>query len=58
MSLRDLVGALATDYARPKGFPRSDTLFNLGCTEEQSERYPWVARLSGATAPVFRAISG
>ena len=56
-----LFGALATDYARPKGFPRGDTLFNLGYTEEQSERYPWVAKLfgiEGGNAPVSRAISG
>ena len=38
---------LGTYYARPKGFPRSETVFNLGYTEKQSERYPWVAKLSG-----------
>ncbi len=38
---------LGTYYGQPKRFPRSETVFNLGYTEEQSERYPWVARLSG-----------
>lgn len=36
-----------TYYAHPKGFPRSDTVSNLGYANEMVERYPWVAKLSG-----------
>ena len=40
---------LGTLYERPKDVPRSETVFNLGYTAEESARYPWVARTS---APV------
>jgi len=36
-----------THYEDPKGFPRSDTVFNLGYTGPESARFPWVATLSG-----------
>lgn len=38
---------LATYYASSEKVPRSPTVFNLGYTREESERYPWVAQLSG-----------
>ncbi|WP_370661556.1 sterol desaturase family protein [Pelagibius sp. 7325] len=46
----------ATFYAEPKGFPRSETVFNLGYTDVESARYPWVAELSGLVPgePVLR----
>lgn len=34
-----------------KGRPRSATVFNLGYDETMARRYPWVARLTAATAP-------
>ena len=37
---------LGTYYARPKDIARSATVFNLGYTAQEAERYPWVARLS------------
>lgn len=37
---------LSTYYDHPREVPRSPTVFNLGYTEAQAERYPWVARLS------------
>jgi sterol desaturase/sphingolipid hydroxylase (fatty acid hydroxylase superfamily) len=45
-----------TYYADPKAFPRSETVFNLGYTGSESERFPWVATLSGLVpgAPVLR----
>lgn len=36
-----------TYYPDPKTFPESPTTFNLGYTEEEAERYPWVADLTG-----------
>lgn len=46
----------AAFYAEPKGFPRSETVFNLGYTDVESARYPWVAELSGLVPdqPVLR----
>jgi sterol desaturase/sphingolipid hydroxylase (fatty acid hydroxylase superfamily) len=41
--------ALGTFYGSPKGTSRSATVFNLGYTEAEARRYPWVARLSGVT---------
>jgi sterol desaturase/sphingolipid hydroxylase (fatty acid hydroxylase superfamily) len=35
-----------TLYETPKEVPRSPTVFNLGYTEEEAKRYPWVAELS------------
>ena len=35
-----------THYADPKGFPRSETVFNLGYTGPETARFPWVAKLS------------
>jgi sterol desaturase/sphingolipid hydroxylase (fatty acid hydroxylase superfamily) len=45
-----------TFYAEPKGFARSETVFNLGYTGAESGRFPWVARLSGLSpgSPVGR----
>ena len=37
----------STYYPDPKNFPESPTTFNLGYTEEEAARYPWVAELSG-----------
>jgi sterol desaturase/sphingolipid hydroxylase (fatty acid hydroxylase superfamily) len=47
---------LGTFYAEPEGFPRSQTMFNLGYSGEESARYPWVAQLSGLVPgmPVLR----
>ncbi len=36
---------LGTYYAHPKQVARSETVFNLGYTDQVAERYPWVARL-------------
>ena len=36
-----------TYYGDPKQFPRSDTVFNLGYTGEETLRFPWVATQSG-----------
>jgi len=46
----------ATFYPEPKGFPSSETVFNLGYTGSESGRFPWVATLSGLMpgAPVLR----
>jgi sterol desaturase/sphingolipid hydroxylase (fatty acid hydroxylase superfamily) len=38
-----------TLYVEPKQVVRSNTVFNLGYTGTELERYPWVARLSGIT---------
>ncbi len=38
-----------TYYDRVRDVPRSATVFNLGYTEEEARRYPWVATLSGGT---------
>lgn len=35
-----------TFYAKQKDVPRSATVFNIGYTAEQAERYPWVLRMS------------
>lgn len=35
-----------TLYEKPKLVPRSPTVFNLGYTAAEAERYPWVAALS------------
>ncbi|MFO1036928.1 MAG: sterol desaturase family protein [Geminicoccaceae bacterium] len=39
---------LGTFYAVPKDMPRSVTAFNLGYTEDERRRYPWVADLSAS----------
>jgi sterol desaturase/sphingolipid hydroxylase (fatty acid hydroxylase superfamily) len=39
-----------TYYPDPKTFPESPTTFNLGYTEAEAARYPWVAELSGPPA--------
>jgi sterol desaturase/sphingolipid hydroxylase (fatty acid hydroxylase superfamily) len=36
-----------THYAWPKEVSKSPTVFNLGYTAEEAERYPWVLELSG-----------
>lgn len=41
-----------TFYEKPKDVPRSETVFNLGYTSEQSARYPWVARMSAPVTSV------
>ncbi len=38
-----------TYYPDPKTCPESSTIFNLGYTGQEAERYPWVAELSGLT---------
>ena len=38
-----------TYYPDTKAFPESPTTFNLGYTEAEAERYPWVAELSDMT---------
>ena len=40
---------LGTYYPDPKTFPESPTTFNLGYTDDEARRYPWVAELSGLT---------
>ena len=37
---------LRTYYEGPRSATRSATVFNLGYTEVEAERYPWVARLT------------
>ncbi len=39
--------AIGTYYAHPKEIARSATVYNLGYTGAEAERYPWVAELSG-----------
>jgi sterol desaturase/sphingolipid hydroxylase (fatty acid hydroxylase superfamily) len=52
---------LGTYYAKSKERPRSATVFNLGYTAAEAERYPWVAQLSngvrrdGSPRPFGRA---
>ncbi|MFP2931677.1 sterol desaturase family protein [Pyxidicoccus sp. 3LG] len=41
---------LGTYYAKAGDVPKSPTVFNLGYTAEEAQRYPWVDRLSGAPA--------
>ena len=36
----------ATYYAKPKSVPRSATVRNLGYTDEEAERFPWVAEIT------------
>ena len=38
---------LGTFYLRTDMVPRSSTVFNLGYTDEEARKYPWVAELSG-----------
>ncbi len=38
-----------TYYGKAGELPKSPTVFNLGYTAEEAERYPWVARLSNGT---------
>ncbi|MDX1710739.1 MAG: sterol desaturase family protein [Rhodovibrionaceae bacterium] len=38
---------LSTYYASPKEVAKSPTVFNLGYTADEAERYPWVLELSG-----------
>jgi sterol desaturase/sphingolipid hydroxylase (fatty acid hydroxylase superfamily) len=40
---------LGTYYASPRELPKSATVFNLGYTEQEAQRYPWVAALSHGT---------
>ncbi len=35
-----------TFQAEPSAVPRSETVFNIGYTEEQKKHYPWVAQLA------------
>lgn len=37
---------LGTYYAKAKDVPRSPTVFNIGYTEAEAQRYPWVQQLS------------
>jgi sterol desaturase/sphingolipid hydroxylase (fatty acid hydroxylase superfamily) len=52
---------LGTYYAKSKERPRSATVFNLGYTAAEAERYPWVGQLSngvrrdGSPRPFGRA---
>lgn len=39
-----------TFYEREERAAKSPTVFNLGYTAEQAERFPWVARMSGGVA--------
>ena len=39
--------AFGTYYDNAKEAPRSATVFNLGYTEEEAQKYPWVKELSG-----------
>jgi len=39
-----------TYYHNKKRPPKSPTVFNLGYTKEMSEKYPWVAELSGGVS--------
>jgi sterol desaturase/sphingolipid hydroxylase (fatty acid hydroxylase superfamily) len=38
-----------TYYAKAADLPKSPTVFNLGYTAEEAQRYPWVDRLSHGT---------
>ena len=38
-----------TFYDKAKEVPKSETVFNIGYTAAQAERYPWVNALSGGT---------
>ncbi len=38
-----------TYYAKAGDRPKSPTVFNLGYTAEEAQKYPWVDRLSGGT---------
>jgi sterol desaturase/sphingolipid hydroxylase (fatty acid hydroxylase superfamily) len=40
---------LGTYYETARDLPKSATVFNLGYTEEEAQRYPWVASLSHGT---------
>lgn len=40
---------LTTYYAKAGDVPKSPTVFNLGYTAEEAQKYPWVDRLSGGT---------
>lgn len=40
---------LGSYYDRPRDVPKSATVFNLGYTQAEAARYPWVAALSGGT---------
>jgi len=44
--------ALGTYYDRPGRPTKSATVFNLGYTEEEASRYPWVKELSGGIVAV------
>ena len=41
---------LGTIYETPRDVPRSPTTHNLGYTQEERERYPWVGELSASDA--------
>jgi len=41
-----------TLYESPKAVPRSPTVFDLGYTPAESERYPWVARMSAPVSAI------
>lgn len=40
---------LRSYYDKPRERPKSATVFNLGYTDEEAQRYPWVAALSAGT---------
>lgn len=40
-----------TYYEKNETLGKSETVFNLGYTEEEAKLYPWVARLSGGLGP-------
>jgi len=40
----------ATFYKIPEEVPRSETVFNLGYSKNESEKYPWVTELSASMA--------
>lgn len=44
-----------TFYPSPKNVPRSATIFNLGDTDGESERFPWVRELSEPEVGMARA---
>jgi len=40
----------------PEGLARSNTVFNLGYTDEQRQRYPWVAELARESGLIERTV--
>ncbi len=45
---------LGTYYGNTDEIPRSETVFNLGYTAEERERFPWVGELSGPEKRAFK----